>query len=361
MRINLSTVRNNFVTITTSYNTSIREESIMRVDGGSTYYFPAKIFPGAIPGQVRVDDGEKNESAEEDPGESDRCSGITFELTALSLLTQQGEQNPVGAQGWFASAVLSSLLLLDWRHPALKKDLERLVSTNATSSNISCPRTVLEIGSGTISLVGMTLTWILAQHQQDSLAKQQLQVDDTHNAEWKSRVVLTDNNPQCLDQLEINADTVRNGLQRYFNTTTYDTSTLPDLQVKPLDWENHDQTQSVVDVENNGSIDIILGAELVYTSTGAGLCSHQIAKILKQNPRAVLWLAQYPRDGWLHVLKIALERQLSGRLNLESFCPTEIHPNVHALAQKLMPRATGSQFDLKFIKVVRVSLADEDE
>ena len=85
-----------------------------------------------------------------------------------------------------------------------------------------------------------------------------------------------------------------------------------------------------------------------------------MAKILKQNPRAVLWLAQYPRDGWLHVLKIALERQLPGRLKLESYCPTEIHPNVYELAQKLMPRAHGAQFDLKFIKVIRISLADED-
>ena len=227
----------------------------MRVDGGSTYYFPAKIFQCSKEGQVQVDGDEKNESLEEAPEETDHCKGITFELTALSLLTQQGEQNPVGAQGWFASAVLSSLLLLDWRHPALKKDLERLVSTNASSSNIFCPRTILEIGSGTISLVGMTLTWILAQHQQDNL-KQQLKVGATDIVEWSSRVILTDNNPQCLDQLEINADTVRNGLQGYFNTTTHDTNTLPDVQVRPLDWENHDQTQSVLDVENNGSIDI---------------------------------------------------------------------------------------------------------
>lgn len=332
----------------------------MRVDDGSTYYFPAKLFEYTALGETRNSRGP----GDDDETEVHDSRGITLELTALSLLTHQGEQNPVGAQGWFASAVLSSLLLLDWRHPVLRMDLERLVSTNAnTSANHNTtdgPRTVLEIGSGAISLVGMAMTWILAQHQQEHV-KQRLEWDTASNEPWTSRVVLTDSNPKCLAQLEINVETARIGIQKYFNASAYDTNAFPDLHVRSLDWENYDKAQAVLDVENTGTVDLVLGAELVYTSTGAGMCSHQIAKILNDNPRAVLWLAQYPRDGWLHVLKIALERRLPGRLKLQSFDPTEIHPNVHALAQRLMPRAKGAQFDLKFIKVIRISLAAQDK
>jgi len=44
---------------------------------------------------------------------------------------------------------------------------------------------------------------------------------------------------------------------------------------------------------------------------------------------------------------------------LKTFDPTEIHPDVHTPAQELIPRATGSKFDTKHIKVLRVSLAAE--
>jgi hypothetical protein len=324
----------------------------MRVDGGSTYYFPATPEQSAVvgPGGDNKEDGPDVE-----------CDGIQLELTALSLLTECGDPNPVGAQGWFASAVLSSLLLLDWRHPLLRSDLTRLVDS-APSRNNGRPRTVLELGSGTISLAGMAMAWILAQQQQRNQNQSQQEREDRENAHWTSRVILTDNDSQCLDQLQINAETVRNGLQKHFNTVTYDTQSLPDLQVQPLDWQHYDQTQSVLDVENHGTIDLILGAALVYTADGAGICSRQVAKILRKNPQTVLRLAQYPRDGWLHVFKIELQRQCSdhNRLSLQTFDPTEIHPNVHTLAQRLMPRARGAQFDLEFIKVIRVSLNDAE-
>ena len=342
----------------------------MRVDGGSTYYFPAKLFECQVEVESRCyfpgpdgDDGpDEAAHAENLPEGIDPCRGITLELTPLSLLTQQGEQNPVGAQGWFASAVLSSLLLLDWRHPILKRDMEQLVSTTVKTSceNIDSPRTVLELGSGAISLVGMAMTWILAQYQQEH-RKREPDWDAAKNALWTSRVLLTDNNSKCLAQLQINAEHVRTGIQEYFDASTYNINTFPDLQLRPLEWDNYDKLQPVLDVENAGTVDFVLGAELVYTSTGAEICSYQVTKILNQNPSAVFWLAQYPRDGWLQVLKIALERQLPRRLNLQSYDPTEIHPNVHALAQRLMPRAKGAQFDLKFIKVVRICLAKEDQ
>jgi len=80
----------------------------------------------------------------------------------------KGAKIQLGVQGWYASAVLSSLLLLDWQHPLLKEDLTRLVNASPLIGEDSKHQitTVLELGSGTISLVGMTMTWILAQKQQ---------------------------------------------------------------------------------------------------------------------------------------------------------------------------------------------------
>jgi len=196
----------------------------------------------------------------------------------------KGAKIQLGVQGWYASAVLSSLLLLDWQHPLLKEDLTRLVNASPLIGEDSKQQitTVLELGSVTISLVGMTMTWILAQKQQQQAC------EASRSKGMVSRVILTDCDSQCLDRLGMNADYVRNALQKHFGAPSYNINLFPDLQVHPLDWNSCYKIQKVLDKDNNGSIDLILGAALVYTADGTSVCGLQLAKLQKKSQGCLL-------------------------------------------------------------------------
>ncbi|VEU40833.1 unnamed protein product [Pseudo-nitzschia multistriata] len=306
---------------------------------------------------------------------------LVLELIPLPLLSENNEQMPVGARGWYASAVLSAMMMVacsrnsnggregesgegvlpndgsDSRDSSgsrgidlMREDLKRAF----THSNLKVAKTgrnddniFLELGSGTIGLSGMAMAWILAQLQQKTSLLQE-DISCSNN-----KVVLTDYDEMCLKQLERNAEGTRQALSRYFSESEFsnecgdgkenhnasankNTSAngnnriAPDIDVAHLDWNEYDQDQSPVlwDKDNSSSGD---GADesnqrgIVSFACGAALvyteatssCANQVAKLLRLHPQCVVWVVQWPRGGWFSVFQQELTSKRNERDGLQ--------------------------------------------
>lgn len=339
---------------------------------------------------------------------------IVLELIPLPLLSETHEQMPVGARGWYASAVLSAMMMLSCdsigrddigsqsstfesdcagiENPNndnssesrvkkgtdyLREDLKRACTgTNgATSGTNRAENIFLELGSGTIGLAGMTMAWIVAQHERNTRKRQ-----DTTNQ--TNKVMLTDYDPICLGQLERNAVGVRQTFREYFSAIGFkdgntDNETninniVPLIDVAHLDWNEYNQDQSPIFPENENAdndihcncIQFACGAALVYTEDTAA-CVDQVVKILRLHPKSIVWVVQWPRGGWFNVLQQEL---LSTRYKSEdleiavqkfgpSSSPDMFSTEVQQLAQKLMPEAMQqeSQMNIKDLRAIRIT------
>ena len=160
----------------------------------------------------------------------------------------------------------------------------------------------LELGSGTIGLAGMAMAWIVAQ-----LRRNNEEIKDSTTS--RSKILLTDYDHACLEQLERNAVGARKRFREYFSTTddvdekdNIRSRMIPDIDVVHLDWNEYDQDQSPVfpvsnannDVDHS-SISFACGAALVYTEDTAA-CADQVAKILRLHPESVVW-GEFNMDG----------------------------------------------------------------
>jgi hypothetical protein len=305
---------------------------------------------------------------------------ISLELVPLPLLTDELEQTPIGAQGWYASAVLAAMLLCG--HETLHRDLlGPLQTTTTTTTKTTTSTSVMELGSGTLGLGGMTMAWILAQYRyhQHTYTTSHDQHHPNPSQMVQCKVVMTDYDPDCLAQLENNAGSVRQTLKEYF---PHDASEcIPDIVVEHLDWNEYDQDQSLLMGNGNDSKDLsivttgnddatytinsinskntihfVCGAALVYTEETAA-CADQVGKILLQNPQAVVWVVQWPRKGWFHVFQMQLERNYG--CTVTKYVPTDIHPNIHTVAQTLM--APQSCLNIIDIRAIRITGKDKVE
>jgi hypothetical protein len=301
----------------------------MRVDEGTTYWLPA------LPCACCSHGDEMNKA-----NKVEHRQGITLDLQGLPMIHDDGVQTGVGARGWYNSAVLSAMLILG--HEELHQDLQ-------LSKNTS----VLELGAGAIGLVGMTMAWILSQQQLSSSSE----------SESKSTIFLTDNDPECLEQLERNSESVLRSLQEYHHSmhggadgeeSKISLPLLPEITTKFLDWDQHNVSQAVL-VEH--PIDLVIGAELAYTNNNA--LALQVAKILELNPKAVVWIVQFPRNGWFQVFQMQLKKKNSN-IRIKKISPEQVHDQVHALAQSIMPTPIMSG-DLADIKALRITLAEREE
>ena len=189
----------------------------------------------------------------------------------------------------------------------LRGDLKRACATidrNTTCDNgyDSSNNVFLELGSGTIGLAGMAMAWIVAQ-----LRHNNEEIKDSTTS--RNRILLTDYDHACLEQLERNAVGARQRLREYFSTTddvdekdNIRSRIIPDIDVVHLDWNEYDQDQSPVfpvsntsnDVDHS-SISFACGAALVYTEDTAA-CADQVAKILRLHPESVVW-GEFNMDG----------------------------------------------------------------
>ena len=312
---------------------------------------------------------------------------LVLELIQLPLLSESFEQMPVGARGWYASAILSAMVMMSYYGSSnqglgdsaskmtkgtdfLREDLGRACSSMLRSkANDGYKSNVfLELGSGTIGLGGMTLAWIAAQHEHNA-------VKSKDAATRRNKVVMTDYDHDCLEQLERNAVGVRKAFREYFSaigsndTDIVDNDIIPDIGVEKLDWTEYDQDQSPLlpdgaNIDDENSISFVCGAALVYMEDTAA-CVDQVAKILKRHPKAVVWVVQWPRDGWFSIFQQELQsskfRSDDLNIQVQKFGPTSspdmFSEEILLLAQKLMPGNTHQEVEMniKDLRAIRIT------
>eukprot|EP00533_Pseudo-nitzschia_delicatissima_P008543 CAMPEP_0116107628 /NCGR_PEP_ID=MMETSP0327-20121206/16330_1 /TAXON_ID=44447 /ORGANISM="Pseudo-nitzschia delicatissima, Strain B596" /LENGTH=372 /DNA_ID=CAMNT_0003600439 /DNA_START=61 /DNA_END=1179 /DNA_ORIENTATION=+ len=339
-------------------------------------------------------------------GENEKMPPLVLELIPLPLLSENFEQMPVGARGWYASAILSAMMILSYGS-IHEDDVEtRLVADNSNNNSFSknitkgfdllgedlkqacasanCTSTsagigtntnnvFLELGSGTIGLAGMAMAWIIAQHQRNATKSR-----DTSTS--RNKVVLTDYDSDCLEQLERNAVGVRRTFGNYFSAIGPDNAIvnstregiIPDIDVVHLDWTEYDQDQSPLfpeklstsnDIHQN-NISFACGAALVYTEDTAA-CADQVAKILRLHSKAVVWVVQWPRDGWFSILQQELTsakyKSEDLDIRIQKFGPTTspdmFSTEVQKLAQQLMPGSMQQELEMniKDLRAIRIT------
>ena len=365
--------------------------------------FNKENFFYSFPAFNLFDDSNRNSDEKRPP--------LLLKLIPLPYTSEDFEQMPVGARGWYASAILSAMMITSFsnigrvdvkaQYGNFKNDFVHVDCLNSNRSEVFMGRDLLsedlrractgvndvlpnrtgkstvflELGSGAIGLSGMAMAWIVAQYQFNFRRNQ-----DSMNS--RNKILLTDYDHNCLLQLERNVAGVRQTFRKYFSETVMKDQELgnngnngqgviPDIDVAHLDWNEFDKDQSPVlsDATSNEDINhnlitFVCGAALVYTEDTAA-CVDQVAKILRLNPKCVVWIVQWPRDGWFNVFQQDLlsTRFKDDGLQIEvrkfgpSSSPDLFSVEVQQLAQKLMPVSMQPepQINIKEFRAVRIT------
>ena len=209
-----------------------------------------------------------------------------------SLAASDGIWSPLGADAWYASALLATMVL----------------TNEIPSVLLPSTRTVLELGSGAVGLSGLACAIAMARNE---------------NATGRHKIILTDNDPPVLDKLRLNTE-------RNIDTILSCRSKLEvelDIAVHHLDWNEE------CDEPFRHSIDLVIGSELVYTQETGQACSKMLEGLLKNNPNVDIWVVQVTdRFGWLDIVVPRLES-----LEDVSVVAIPISSDTHTLAASMIP------------------------
>lgn len=246
-----------------------------------------------------------------------------IDLVLYPLPAMDGVWSPVGADAWYASALLSSLLMLQVQDDTPKPQItERKLSQNPLSSILlkwsNHPRQrpiVLELGSGAVGLSGLVCAHALQEeHYRVAAPKDDL----VPNISWK--VIMTDNDTEVLDQLRKNVDCHRGLFQR----------DIVSLHVEYLDWGNEKGQECILDTEQE-EVSLVIGSELVYTRETAQACLRLLLELLERYPRVHIWIVQVTdRFGWQEIVLPALEA--TGTTAVDQMpLPSDIHDKARTM------------------------------
>lgn len=214
---------------------------------------------------------------------------VCLRLAPLPLV--DGSVNPLGSEAWYGSALLGALLLTaDSEGNRIKKHM-----CNCCHSG-KYPLHALELGSGAVGLSGFAL-WLM-------LARFPSQTD--HDADLSNNcrnlVILSDNDPDTLQQLELN---VRSNVANI--RIKYPGDALPEFDVHYLDWnEDYEGYNKLVRYDGTdaagskqSSLQLVIGSELVYSTETAHACAKIVIGLLRQHPDVLVVIVQVAdRDGW---------------------------------------------------------------
>ena len=273
-----------------------------------------------------------------------RLPTTTDTLELRSLASESGIWSPLGADAWYASALLASLLLLvptadkqvDHEHDKRDKSGSTLLRRMLINEHMECKSnwTVLELGSGAVGLSGMACAIAIDRQIQQMNGKinpsdtrtdgekssgksivDESSIDSSktalHRHKHHATVFLTDNEPPVLAQLKANVaynqklwkdaspifEQKTQGKSKSMNAT--------DIRVKSLDWNDDPscianwQTTDDENEANDFGVDLIIGSELVYTESTALACANLLTQMLDKYPNVHILIVQVmDRYGW---------------------------------------------------------------
>ena len=277
--------------------------------------------------------GNKKQQQEEE--ENDESSSSSFDvsqskaklyrlpttditLKLQSLPSANGVWSPLGADAWYASAVLASLLLS-------RRDLCGGSNKKKSANNNNC--VILELGSGAVGLSGLACAVALARS----------------NTCKKGTVILTDNDPLVLNTLRAN---VEHNMERICSLSGNDGNNINnnnnnnnniEILVRNLDWNDGygDDTasSSSSSTTTTTTVDLVIGSELVYTVETANALCNLLEEMLLESPSIKIWIVQVTdRFGWMDIVVPRLE-SLQG-VTVQSYA---ISSDIHDLACTMIP------------------------
>jgi predicted nicotinamide N-methyase len=279
-------------------------------------------------------------------------SSVSLELAPIA--TEDGIWAPVGADAWYASALLTVLVM---REVSLRKEdtdddedrifNERIVATSSNRKNSNIR--VLELGSGAVGLSGIAFAAALSQQE-------------TRFPCWT--VTLTDNDKTLLKQLEEN---VLSNMSNIIPSRDKNVLGNRSIQVKHLDWDDDDDDDDSNDsysVNNDDddddddddefksnnkdmlSADIVIGSELAYTEETANALVKIILKLLERNPNVQIWIVQVTdRYGWSEIVIPVLESKKNNHIKIENIPLTcDIHEKASKMIQMGGVGGVGDRF-----------------
>ncbi|KAG7347502.1 lysine methyltransferase [Nitzschia inconspicua] len=215
-------------------------------------------------------------------------TSITLELAQLPQ--EEGVWSPVGCDAWYASALLSCLVLQDAEKAIMADEFPSggLYGIFPPVHDTSRPFQVLELGSGAKALSGLAATVALSTMLSNRFPS------------WT--VTLTDNEQEVLHQMKRNVATNQSKI------ISAEASNIDQvINVEYLDWgtdfdEIDHEKQFILDA------DVVLGSELVYTEETATALVKILLTLLKRNSGVSIWIVQVTdRHGWSEIVLPTLE------------------------------------------------------
>jgi hypothetical protein len=243
----------------------------------------------------RVDDTSSSSDDDYSGRQDDEgASGIkTYRLPSTSIALElrplpkkRGVWSSLGADAWYSSALLSTILLngqIKFEYSATKREI-----------------VALELGSGAVGLSGFACAVALSSRALKAAS---------------SRVLLTDNDSDVLKQLGKNIENNKSLISSNVN-----------IEARHLDWA--DFTPDLPE-----TIDLVIGSELVYTNDTGSACAKLILELLKRHNKIKIVIVQVvDRFGWNEILIPKLEEAGA------SIQAIHLSAETHATAMKLIPR-----------------------
>jgi predicted nicotinamide N-methyase len=226
-----------------------------------------------------------------------------------SLGATVGAWSPLGADAWYASALLTGMLLTN--------EVNILSTRNEKAQLV-----VLELGSGAVGLSGLACAVAFGRKKEFTS---------------KCKVNLTDRNPPVVEQLRWNV--MRN--QEMIHSSNSDIKM--DISVQHLDW-NDGCDETIRD-----SVDLVIGSELVYTQVTAMACYKLLEDLLTNKKGRHIWVVQVAdRYGWLDIVVPRLEA-----VKGVSVVAAPISSDAHDLASSMI--STGRPLDRHAFRAFCVS------
>ena len=269
-------------------------------------------------------------SPESDGNDSSRSDNV-LKLRLSPLPDHEGIWSPLGAQAWYASSLLVAYLLQENNFGAEDTQETSILSSylkahffreeDESSDGLISPPidqfTALELGSGAVGLVGITVGLILAQLGKSRKTDGENKIKGmTNNV---PHVIMTDNDPDVVGHLKYNVDNTMLRLQEENKGIS-----LPRFRVEELDW-NHYDNNSLLSGQTT-KIQLVVGSELVYTNDTAQACAKVVLALLTQHPDALVFILQVvDRDGWTNEFLPTILKHGNFVVKEESIQNSELH------------------------------------
>jgi hypothetical protein len=248
--------------------------------------------------EIAMEQQERVESSDDDDDNTEPSRRMRYKLpkhtntntttTTLELqplAAKDGIWIPLGADAWYASALLATMFFQYQQDDKAESSIILTTSLLASNGRRSSPIKILEIGSGAVGLSGLACAAAL-------------RTNDDIQMPWT--LTMTDNDPAVLRQLK---DNVQHNLPKLDLNDTNNK-----IHVESLDWNDDNVSTSHTTITRD--VDLVIGSELVYSDETATACTKLLLRLLRDNPDIRIWIVQViDRWGWLDIVLPALEAQ----------------------------------------------------